>query len=119
MSINNRFVQDIKDYMLIDNKINEINTFLKKQKEKRNIIEKEIINYVNKNNLNKNKFNLNNTTISVAKQINTPTISLKLLKEVLEETVENKDFIELLLNNIYKKREKLSKINYSLKIKKK
>lgn len=119
MSINNRFIQDIKNYIVIDSKINEINTILKKHKEKRTIYEKQVIEYVNKNKLNQNKFNLNDTTISFNKQTSHPTLSIKLLKEVLEESFDNKEIIKRFLENIYKKREKLSKINYSIKLKKK
>lgn len=119
MSVNQEFISDISNYILVNNKINEINTQLKKQKEKRSSHEKKIIEFVQKNNMSSNRFNLNNNIISFTKQRQSPTISLKLLKEVLEETLKNQKYVDIILDNISKKRVYLSKINYSIKLKKK
>ena len=118
MSINSDFVENLKKYIILENKINEINKLIKTKKNEKNTIESSILEYAKKKNIDKNKFNLNNNVITFYKQIHSPSISLKLLKLVLEETIQNKDIIELIINNISKKRESLSKYNYSIKLKK-
>lgn len=111
----NVFVKNINDWIILDDTIKKINSNLKEIKNKKNILEKEIITFASSNNLNNKVLNINETKLGFNVSTTYPSISIKLLKEVLEETIEEHEGIDIIMDKISKKREELSKNNIHIK----
>jgi hypothetical protein len=111
----NVFVKNINDWIVLDDTIKKINSNLKEIRYKKNVLEKEIITFASSNNLNNKVLNINETKLGFNVSTTYPSISIKLLKEVLEETIEEPEGIDIIINKISKKREELSKNNIHIK----
>jgi len=109
------FVKNIQNWITLDNNIKRINKGLREIKNKKNVLERDIITFASSNNLNNKVLNLNETKLRFDVSTSYPSISIKLLREVLEETIEEPEGIEVIMDRISKKREKLSKNNIHIK----
>lgn len=115
MVLTNNFVNALKKWLLLDNYINENNTKLKKIKEEKNNIELSLIKYIETNNLENTNFEIDFNNIYYSKNNINSSLSLKLLTEVLDETIADTNIKNRILNNINLKKHKNSKENISLK----
>ena len=88
---------------------------LKDIKNKRTLLERDIVRFAGTNNLNNKILNLNETKIGFNVSTTYPSISIKLLREVLEETIEDAEGLEIIMDRVSQKREKLSKNNIHIK----
>lgn len=115
MVLTNNFITALKKWLLLDNYINENNTKLKKIKEEKNNIELSLIKYIEINNLENTNFEIDFNNIHYSKNNINSSLSLKLLTEVLDETIADINIKNRILNNINLKKHKNSKESISLK----
>lgn len=99
------FEEEIKNWSVIDTKINEINTHVKQLRNKRNDLEKSILNQVEKRELNSATIKLGDSRLKfVNHKINSP-LTYKFLKESLSEIIEDENEVNEIINHIRNKRE--------------
>jgi hypothetical protein len=103
------FVKNIQEWVKLDNTIKQINGNLKEIKNKKNVLEKDIITFASSNNLNNKVLNINETKLGFSVNTTYPSISIKLLTEVLEETLQDSKGVQIILDLLSKKRMELSK----------
>ena len=106
--------EKIKTWLTLDNKINEINTILKKVKEKKQLLEDTITTEIAAKNLENNLFKIDNCKINYSEVLVVPNISLKLLEEVFDKYISEQSKIKL-LDAIKRKRDEYKKKNIILK----
>jgi hypothetical protein len=115
MVLTTNFINAIKKWLLLDDYINENNTKIKKVKDDKNTIELSLIKYIKSNNLENTNFEIDFNTIHYSKNNINATLSLKLLVEVLDETIADTNLKNRILNNINLKKQTNSKENEYLK----
>ena len=100
MSVSEVFVKALKKWLELDNNINETNTKLKEIKNEKNNLENKILKYIKNNNLKEKTINLGNNAFIYNNNNITPSLSIKLLSEVLNESVPDESLRKRILNNI-------------------
>ena len=103
------FVKNIQEWVKLDNTIKQINGNLKEIKNKKNVLEKDIITFASSNNLTDKIINIDDIKLGFSVNTIYPSISIKLLTEVLKETLQDIKGVEILLGLLSKKRMELSK----------
>ena len=108
------FNSDVVNLCEIDNLIKNKNNEMKILREKRDLLEKNIINHIEENNLQDNVFNISsmNTKIEYSKNNIKETITMKFLENTIEKFYNNdidktNKLIEFIKNN-RKKNEKIT-----------
>ena len=102
----NNFNSDVVNLCEIDNLIKNKNNEMKILREKRDLLEKNIIYHIEANNLQDNVFNISsmNTKIEYSKNNVKETITMKFLENTIEKFYNNdidktKNLIEFIKNN--------------------
>jgi hypothetical protein len=117
-NIFNEFSKALQKWLSLEDTIANYNQHIKKIKEQKNILEKKLIQFIEKNNLKTTQFSIDNNTINYAVTNTNASLSIKLIEEVLNETVQDKNLKNRILTNINIKKTKLAKHSISLKNKK-
>jgi len=115
MPINESFITALQKWLLLEHNITNINNKLKQIKEEKNAIETKLLAYIEQNNLKTTNFSLNNNSIIYNINNTPPSLSLKLLTEVLDETISDNNLKLRIINNLNIKKQKLSKPHITLK----
>lgn len=118
MSVSEVFVKALKKWLELDTQINEINTKMKEIKSEKNNLESQILSYIKNNNLNDKTINLGNNAFSYNTTTTHGSLSIKLITEVLNESIADESLRKRILNNINLKKQEITKYNYNLKVKK-
>ena len=113
MSLNLK--QLIEQWLNYDSNISKINKVLKEQKLQKEKLESTILSIIENNNLQNSKLTIKNLNITYKLSESQPPLTLKLLKEVLEEAIPNKNIIENIIDIIALKRENNKKTVKHLK----
>ena len=118
MSISEMFIKAIKKWIELDNKIYEINTKLKEIKTEKSNLEDKLLKYMETNNLKNTNITLANNIISYNTTNTQPSITIKLLTDVLDDTIHDDNIKKRILTNINIKKQEGIKYNTGLKRKK-
>ena len=111
------FSKALQHYSDLEKYINTKNNELKKIKEQRNKLEEKLTAFIKTNNLITTHFSVNNSKIKYHEVNQPPSLSLKLITEVLEESISDKKLVQKILFNLQKKKTTLTKKTAILKIK--
>lgn len=111
------FSKALQHYSDLEKYINTKNSELKQIKEQRNKLEEKLTTFIKTNNLTTTNFSVNNFKIKYHEVNQPPSLSLKLITEVLQETISDKKLIQKILNSLQKKKTTLTKKTAVLKIK--
>ena len=96
---------NIKNWLLLDNKIKELNQKINELREKKNSYKNDIYQHISSNNLNNATIKIGNDYLKfVETKQNTP-ISYKFLIEALKNCLTNENDIENIINYIKTNRE--------------
>lgn len=96
---------NIKNWLLLDNKIKELNQKINELREKKNSYKNDIYQHITNNNLNNATIKIGNDYLKfVETKQNTP-ISYKFLIEALKNCLTNENDIENIINYIKTNRE--------------
>ena len=91
---------NIKNWLLLDNKIKELNQNICELREKKNNYKNDIYNYINSNNLNNATIKIGNSYLKFVEiKQNTP-LTYKFLIEALNNCLSNESDIEKIINYI-------------------
>jgi F0F1-type ATP synthase delta subunit len=99
------FENEVKTWINIDNQLREINEQTKKLREKRNVIENNLTNYINTNNLTGQIIKYGDTKLRLSNTKVTETITLKYLEKTLGEIIKNEEQVKNIMNYIRTNRE--------------
>ena len=104
-NLSENIVTDLKKYIILTEKINELNSQINKLKVERNSVESKLIPEMIKNNLDKKKIQYNNKKISIRNEKTYTNLSFKYINEKLNNylyriTVTKKYDILLYLRDI-------------------
>jgi hypothetical protein len=111
------FSKALQHYLDLEIYINNKNKEIKKIKEQRTLLEQKLTKFIETNNLTATHFSVNNSQIKYNEIKQAPSLSLKLITEVLQETLQDKKLVQKILDNIQKKKNTLTKKSKGLKIK--
>lgn len=107
---------DVTQWIKIDKQLENYNNIIKTLKKNKNTIEDKILNVISSKGLYNSKFETNGNIISIKKTETNSSLSLKLIKEVLMEELDNNEkYVDFLINKINLKKNKDKKISYNLK----
>lgn len=107
------FEDKIKKWVHLDNQLKLVNDKVKEIKQEKDNIEEQIIHYVDENNLNNATAKISGGKLKFVETKQTSPLTLKYIKECLNECIENQEQVDLILNYIKDNRE----IKYSKDIK--
>lgn len=107
------FEDKIKKWVHLDNQLKIVNDKVKEIKLEKDNIEEQIIHYVDENNLNDATAKISGGKLKFVETKQTSPLTLKYIKECLNECIENQQQVDLILNYIKDNRE----IKYSKDVK--
>jgi hypothetical protein len=107
------FEDNIKKWVQLDNQLKLVNDKVKEIKQEKDTIEEEIIQYVDTNHLNNATAKISGGKLKFVETKQSSPLTLKYIKECLNECIENEQQVDLILNYIKENRE----IKYSKDIK--
>lgn len=98
------FSDNIKKWISIDDEIKELNQYLKNKREERSNILDNILDYKNKNNLDGKIIKFNQQTLKFNTTRQYQSITYDFIKKCLNDLIDDKEQIELIINYIKEKR---------------
>ena len=107
------FQKNIQDWVTVDNQIKTLNQEIKELRGNRNSLTNNIFTYAESNNLENAVIQITDGKLKFQNLKQTAPISFKLVKEVLNECIDNEEHVEAIITAIKNKRE--SKYTYDIK----
>ena len=107
------FEDKIKKWVHLDNQLKLVNDKVKEIKQEKDNVEELIIQYVDTNNLNNATAKISGGKLKFVETKQSSPLTLKYIKECLNECIENQQQVDLILNHIKDNRE----IKYSKDVK--
>ena len=107
------FQKNIQDWVTVDNQIKTLNQEIKELRGNRNSLTNNIFTYAESNNLENAVIQISDGKLKFQNLKQTAPISFKLVKEVLNECIDNEEHVEAIITAIKNKRE--SKYTYDIK----
>ncbi len=98
------FEEQIKQWVYLDNQIKELNDKVKEIRSKRNTLEEKIMTHVSSNNLSNVTLKVNNDKIKFVDTKVTEPLTFKYLEGTLNEIIKNTSQVDLIMDQIKKKR---------------
>jgi hypothetical protein len=107
------FQKNIQEWVTVDNQIKTLNQEIKELRGNRNSLTHNIFTYAESNNLENAVIQISDGKLKFQNLKQTAPISFKLVKEVLNECIDNAEHVEAIITAIKNKRE--SKYTYDIK----
>ena len=107
------FQKNIQEWVTVDNQIKTLNQEIKELRGNRNSLTNNIFTYAESNNLENAIIQITDGKLKFQNLKQTAPISFKLVKEVLNECIDNEEHVEAIITAIKNKRE--SKYTYDIK----
>ena len=107
------FQKNIQEWVTVDNQIKTLNQEIKELRGNRNSLTNNIFTYAESNNLENAVIQISDGKLKFQNLKQTAPISFKLVKEVLNECIDNVEHVEAIITAIKNKRE--SKYTYDIK----
>tara|TARA_R110001592_G_scaffold82433_1_gene244117 strand:- start:2807 stop:3154 length:348 start_codon:yes stop_codon:yes gene_type:complete len=107
------FQKNIQEWVTVDNQIKTLNQEIKELRGNRNSLTNNIFTYAESNNLENAVIQISDGKLKFQNIKQTAPISFKLVKEVLNECIDNEEHVEAIITAIKNKRE--SKYTYDIK----
>lgn len=95
----------IKEWVILDNKIKEINNQVKQIRDQKNTVNTEVIRYVQDNNLNNAKIQISDGQLKFVNSKITPPLTFKFLEECLNDIINDKDKVNQIILYIKQQRD--------------
>ena len=107
------FQKNIQDWVTVDNKIKNLNNQVKELRSNRNQLTNNIFTYAESNNLENAVIQISDGKLKFQNVKQTSPLTFKLVKEVLDECINNDEDVLALMTAIKNKRE--TKFSYYIK----
>ena len=101
---NDGFREDIKLWVSLDNEIKNLTAEVNNLRNKKNAVNDNIFNYVESNNLSNSVINITDGQLNFTATRQTSGITLKNIETVLNETLNDKDTTNLIIDKLKKSR---------------
>ena len=98
------FENQIQQWVSLDNQLKQINEKIKEMREKRNVLEKNIINHASSNNLSNATIQISDGKLKFANTRVPEPITFKYLEKTLGEVIKNESQVKLIMEYIKQKR---------------
>jgi hypothetical protein len=98
------FEENIQSWVIVDNKIKNINDEIRELRNKRNSLETNILQHIKHNNLQNATIKISDGKLSFGISKQSPVLSLKFIKECLLHCINNNDQVELIMQYIKEQR---------------
>ena len=98
------FREDIKLWVSLDNEIKNLTGEVNNLRNKKNAVNDNIFNYVENNNLSNSVINITDGQLNFTAARQTSGITLKNIENVLNETLNDKDSTNLIIDKLKKSR---------------
>jgi len=99
------FEESIQSWVLIDNKIKNINEETRELRNKRNALEENIVAHIKQNNLQNATIKISDGKLNFVTAKQSSVLSLKFVKDCLSECINNNDQVELIMQYIKQQRQ--------------
>ena len=96
------FQDNVRQYIILDNEIRLLNTRIKSLREKKNIYNKKIINYIENNNLEQSTIKINDGQLNFVTLQQNQILSYKYLESCFDKFFKNQPDISKSLINFIK-----------------
>jgi len=103
--MNTKIQNDIKTWLNYDNKIIKLKEEIALLTENKNIINNNILDYINSNNLDNCTINISDGKLKVVEIKHTSSLTFKFIKECLFDCINNEKQVDLIINYIKNKRD--------------
>ena len=97
--------ENIKQWVVYDNEIKNLNNKIKNIKENKSLINDNIISYIKDNNLINANIKLSDSTIKFVDSKQTPALTYRYIKECLNECIDDNELVDNIINYMKEKRE--------------
>ena len=99
------FESQIQQWVQLDNQIKQLNEKIREIRDKRNILEKNIVNYASSNNLSNSTVKISDGRLRFTNTKIPEPITFKYLEKTLSDIIKNEAQINLIMDHIKQKRE--------------
>ena len=99
------FEDDVKNWVMIDNKIKQQSETIKDLRKKRNHLTSKIFSYAEENNLENAVIEISDGKLKFQQSKQTPPLTFKFLEECLNECIQNEDQVKQIIKFVKSKRE--------------
>ena len=111
--MSSQFQKNIQDWVTLDNQIKNLNQQAKELRNNRNSLTQNIFTYAESNNLENAVIQISDGKLKFQNVKQTAPLTFKLVKEVLDECIDNEEHVLAIIKAIKDKRE--SKYVYDIK----
>ena len=91
------FEDDVKNWVMIDNKIKQQSETIKDLRKKRNHLTTKIFSYAEENNLENAVIEISDGKLKFQQSKQTPPLTFKFLEECLNECIQNEDQVKQII----------------------
>ena len=102
--MSNEFTNMIKEWVTIDNELRELSLKTKSLREKKNNLNNNVINYIETNNLDNAIIKISDGTLKFNYTNISQPLTFKYINECLNEIINDKNQVEIIINYIKNKR---------------
>lgn len=99
------FENQIQQWVQLDNQIKQLNEKIREIRDKRNILEKNIITYASTNNLSNSSIKISDGRLRFTNTRISEPLTFKYLEKTLSDIIKNETQINLIMEHIKQKRE--------------
>ena len=99
------FENQIQQWVQLDNQIKQLNEKIREIRDKRNVLEQNIINYASINNLSNSTIKISDGRLRFANTKVPEPLTFKYLEKSLSDIIKNESQINLIMEHIKQKRE--------------
>ena len=99
------FEEDVKNWVMIDNKIKQESENIKVLRKKRNHLTTKIFSYAEENNLENAVIEISDGKLKFQQSKQTPPLTYKFLEECLNDCIQNEDQVKQIIKFVKSKRE--------------
>jgi len=99
------FEENIQQWVQVDNQLKILNDKSRELREKKNMINNRIINYVEETNIRDSKIKITDGSLKFGYNKNQTPLSFKFIEQSLKEIIQNDDTVTQIINHLKNKRE--------------
>tara|TARA_B100000424_G_scaffold95981_1_gene72152 strand:+ start:388 stop:735 length:348 start_codon:yes stop_codon:yes gene_type:complete len=100
-----KFQKNIKEWVTLDTQLKKLNEACKVTREKKNVINDDIFNFVNSNNLSSSVIKISDGRLKFSQNKYSPPLSISFLEKCCYEFFEDDNLVGEFLNYVREKRE--------------
>jgi hypothetical protein len=101
----NEFIENIKNWIVLDNQLKIVNEKTKKMREMKNQLNDSIAKYMNESNLSKNKIGISDGELRLCEKKEYSPLTYGYIENRLEELITDKAQVQYIIKYLKEKRE--------------